>query len=609
MRVVLVNWARIWDGASVGGGVNGYCQSLALALRERGHDVVSVMGGTTHVTEPAGCFVRRHDDWLGVRVFEFINSSVLAPSIQQFSEPMGEVSAPELEREFDRLLEMLRPDVVHFNNIEGFSIGCVDRARERGCRVVFSLHNYHTICPQVYLMQRHREVCFDYDNGHNCETCIDVPTREQQRQERIESYLKEVGWKPPAAPTTAAHRRREAYLRWRDAIGWVPQAITGAMLHARELLGPRPDSQPEPCPVPLPGHSVSSAQDVIAPALVPATLSVVGTVVGSRATAGSLSSDASADTRGTTRQVLGEVGGRPTPDRIGPEYRPLLNLVTVEPPSDKPLNEYGKRRLAMVEMLNRCDRALAVSDFVRRKFEAMGVDARVVRTQPIGSRITRVVELSRELVFDPPVFDRERPRPVRIVFMGYNHYYKGLQVLADALGLLTPDELSRIELSIHALDGQAIEHVFRRMEPRLAKLVFVPGYTFHDIPWMLGGKDLGIVCSVWWDNGPQTVFEFMGCGVPVLGAAVGGIPDFIRDGHDGLLFRGNDRDHLAARLREIVYEPWLLERLRSNVRPPKGMTDHAAEIEAVYQGVDPGNAEPATPPEDALRVGLGSGGM
>src|SRR5688572_22529069 len=52
MRVVLVNWAKIWDGASNGGGVNGYCLALALALRDRGHEVISLFGGVTYVPAP-----------------------------------------------------------------------------------------------------------------------------------------------------------------------------------------------------------------------------------------------------------------------------------------------------------------------------------------------------------------------------------------------------------------------------------------------------------------------------------------------------------------------------------------------------------------------------
>jgi glycosyltransferase involved in cell wall biosynthesis len=102
---------------------------------------------------------------------------------------------------------------------------------------------------------------------------------------------------------------------------------------------------------------------------------------------------------------------------------------------------------------------------------------------------------------------------------------------------------------------------------------------------MLGGKDLGVVPSIWWDNGPQTVFELLACGVPVLGADLGGIPDAVRHEENGLLFRGNDRYDLARQIVRAVREPGLVERLRSGVRPPKSMDEHGEEIEVLLKDV------------------------
>lgn len=559
MRIVLVNWAKIWDGASHGGGVNGYCQALALALKARGHDVVSLFGGTTHLPPPAPCEIRRHDDWLGIRVFEVVNSPVLAPSIQQFQDPMGEVSAPELEEQVGRFFAALRPDVVHWHNIEGFSIGCVARARAAGARNFFSLHNYHTICPQVYLMRGHRIPCTDFDNGHRCATCIQAKPVTVERQERIDGYLKSIGRPPDVPPTVAqtAAELRDA-LRGLAAVYRAGGRLVKATLRARGIIGPRPAP-----PIPLPGHPLDGDGSIASP-LPPS----------------------GADTRGQTQAILADLNRQPPPDfTSGPGYEPLLNVVPSEPPSDKPLNDYGRRRAAMVDMLNSCDRVLAVSDFVRRMFESRGVRPDVIRTLHIGTRINRLVAHHHRLVFDPPPFTDEpwdRQRPIRVVFMGYNHYYKGLGMFAEALDFLEPRHLGRIDLSVYALDGQSIEWMFRRLEPRLARLTFSCGYRYEDIPWMLGGKDLGVVPSVWWDNAPQTVFEFMACRLPVLGAEVGGIPDFVKEGRTGLLFRANDRRHLAQRLAEVIENPRLLNTLRAGVRPPKDIDDHAAEIEHLY---------------------------
>lgn len=576
MRIILVNWARIWDGAAFGGGVNQYCQALALELARNGHEVISLFGGTTYCRRPRTCFIRRNDDWMrevsppgtapeaaGIKVFEVVNSPVLAPSIVQFQNPLGEVSSPELEAEVGRLFETLRPDAVHWNNIEGFSIGCVERARAAGARNIFSLHNYHTVCPQVYLLQGHRVLCTDFDNGHNCTNCIPTKDPAASRREMERKFARGRG----------GMEVDSALADLRSALGWTIKSVSASLNLARAWISTRGR---------LPGHALNSPADYSRPLAPP---------------------DGAKDQRGKTPHLMAELNPPQPPAPDSPERRVVLNVIQPEPLSEKPPNDYARRRDAMVRMLSSCDRVLAVSNFVRHKFVSMGVDPATIRTLPIGSRINRVIALKPDLIFDPPPFepapDRDgrggtpwhKQRPIRLHFMGYNNHYKGLPILADVLETLDAAHLRQIKLSIFALDGKNIEWMFRRLEPRLAGgvgagLQFESGYNFHDIPWMLGGKDICLVPSVWWDNAPQTVFESFACGVPVLGAAVGGIPDFVIDGHNGLLFRANDRDDLRRRLVEIIENPWLLEHLRRNVRPCKSIEEHAREMELVYRGDD-----------------------
>lgn len=579
MRIVMVNWARIWDGAAFGGGVNQYCQALALELIGRGHEVIWLFGGTTFCHEPSGCFLRRHDDWMaafaadggtGIKVFEVVNSPVMAPSIVQFQRPMDEVSSPELEAVVGKFFAEIKPDVVHWNNIEGFSIGCVARAKAAGARNVFSLHNYHTVCPQVYLLRGHRVLCTDYDNGHNCAGCIPTKDPDTVRKEMADKLEK----------SRRGTEYDDAMAEFRKAIGWPWRAAKFGVEAWRAKRKPL---------APLPGHAVESAADFTR------RLDPRGAEGGGE------------DTRGKSPHLMAELNAKRSADAPpggagvsgGLTDRTfVLNVIQPEPPTDKPLNDYGRRRHAMVQMLSECDRVLAVSNFVRHKFESMGVSPEVIRTLPIGSRINRVIALKPDLLFDPPPFEPaattpwHRQRPIRLHFMGYNNHYKGLPILAEVLETLSPEHLRQLRLSIFALDGQYIEWMFRRLEPRLAGgvggggLQFSTGYNFHDIPWMMGGRDICLVPSVWWDNAPQTVFESLACGVPVLGAAVGGIPDFVVDGHNGLLFRANDRDDLRRRLVEIIENPWLLETLRRNVRACKSIEEHAREMELVYRGED-----------------------
>lgn len=532
MRIVLVNWARIADGASLGGGVNGYVQSLASQLADRGHEVAYVSAGTTYVPatwsrRPGRCEVRRLDDFgvpggASIRVFEVVNSPILAPGWFQFRDPAPELRAPELEREVSRFLSLLRPDIVHFHNIEGFSVGCVAAAKASGARVLYSLHNYHTICPQVYLMQGGDRPCTSYDNGHACTACaqsVDAPRPHEERDRRHAHFVRH--HKPCLA---GGLRLRLPILR---------QAA------AEVVSFVRPQGKPE-----MPGRGTHSPQDLA-----------------------------------TRPPAHATYPAAPHTSHL----EPIHNIIAPEPTSHTPPNEYAHRRHAMVAMLNTCDRVLAVSTFVQHKFESMGVESARLRLQHIGSRMSDLAAGHGSLLAEPPPLDSDRA--VRIAFLGYHNYFKGLHVLADALDALSPAHLARLDLRIHAKDVESIEPRFLDLEPRLARLTVTRGYRFDEIPRLLGGVHAGVVPSVWWDNGPQTVMEFLACRVPVIAANIGGIPDFITHERNGLLFTANDRAKLRGTLERVLAEPSLLARLRAHVVPPLSMSDHALEMERTYSEV------------------------
>lgn len=511
MRIVLVNWARVWDGASHGGGINGYTQGLALELVARGHEVYSLCGGTAYEavggTGDAGgagaigpCRIVRHPDWLGIRVAEVVNSPVSAPSLAQFRDPEGEVASAVLEARVGEFVREVRPDAVHVQSLEGFTAGCLGAIRRASplARVVFSLHNYHPICPQVYLLQGHRRACLDFRGGEACAGCVEAPDPARHRRE--------------VAGIVAA---ADGFESVRAVTGWHEAMPTGA-----ERRGCIAEINQQRLP------PVWSGVDL-------------------------------------------------------PARRPVLNVIPAE--RQEPTNAYGRRRAAMIAALNSCDRVLAVSEFVRAMYESKGVRAGVMRTLHIGCRLSDVVASRPESSAPPPpLVEGGVARAVRAVFMGYHNWYKGLPMLLESLELLTPEVLSRLHLSVIALGGEHAEAEVRRLEPRLAGLRVVHGYRYHDLPWVLSGTDVGLVPSVWWDNGPQTVLEYQACGIPVIGAALGGIADFVRHGQDGLLFRGNDRYDLARTLAGVLRRPEYLELLRAGVRRPKGMSAHAAEMEREY---------------------------
>ena len=75
------------------------------------------------------------------------------------------------------------------------------------------------------------------------------------------------------------------------------------------------------------------------------------------------------------------------------------------------------------------------------------------------------------------------------------------------------------------------------------------------------------VLSSAWENFPHTLVEALAVGTPVVATAVGGVPEIVRDGENGLLVPVGDSAALAAALRRFLGDADLQARLRERAAP------------------------------------------
>lgn len=120
--------------------------------------------------------------------------------------------------------------------------------------------------------------------------------------------------------------------------------------------------------------------------------------------------------------------------------------------------------------------------------------------------------------------------------------------------------------------GKGVEVLLRAAEKSGAR-VLVAGdgpkaETFkHDAPGsveFLGHLDAGeverlaagaravVVPSVWFENAPMSVLEAMAVGTAVVASRIGGIPELVEDGIEGLLVEPGDVDALAAAMGQLA---------------------------------------------------------
>ncbi len=170
---------------------------------------------------------------------------------------------------------------------------------------------------------------------------------------------------------------------------------------------------------------------------------------------------------------------------------------------------------------------------------------------------------------------------LRVAFLGRCDPVKGIEVLVAAVKRLSAD--APISVSFFGpywsdAFGQSLLKIIAgdgRFEPP----VLVPPTELHRV-W--SRTDVLAVPSLWPETGPLVALEAFAAGIPVVGSDLGGIPELVRDGVDGLLFPVGDAAALSTQLARLLAEPGLLARLRANVRPPRTLADLADDLLPEY---------------------------
>ncbi len=157
------------------------------------------------------------------------------------------------------------------------------------------------------------------------------------------------------------------------------------------------------------------------------------------------------------------------------------------------------------------------------------------------------------------------PAPARMpdVLPGEAFMYAGRLSREKGLGtLLRAAEAARVTLLV-AGTGPLEQSLIAQAPSGVRFLGRLPG---HEVDRLLAGSRAAVVPSEWAENAPMAVLEPMALGRPVIATRMGGIPEQIRDGVDGVLVDAGDKRQLAAALRVLADDAALADRLGRSAR-------------------------------------------
>jgi len=167
----------------------------------------------------------------------------------------------------------------------------------------------------------------------------------------------------------------------------------------------------------------------------------------------------------------------------------------------------------------------------------------------------------KKITYIPIFIDSNKYSPEYIsqpylVYVGRLSCEKGLPLLLDAMSRLKYHKLFIIG------DGPERSKLERINEQKnLVNVKFLGSMYGEQLNRIIRNSRLVVVPSTWYENSPHVILEAFALGKPVLGARIGGIPEYIEENVTGLLYEYSNVDELSEKINMLMEQQSLCEEM------------------------------------------------
>jgi len=181
--------------------------------------------------------------------------------------------------------------------------------------------------------------------------------------------------------------------------------------------------------------------------------------------------------------------------------------------------------------------------------------------------------------------------PLRFISIGTLGFRKGTDLLFQALDRLRTE----FDFELEVISGRSPQYL-ESLRPSVSEALWQQVKFRHDLAPEKVAQELEkpvlLLLPTRADVSPNAVKECVAAGVPVVASAIGGIPDYVTSGENGLLFSPGDLEGFIRVIREAVahprlgrgeVEPTSLARSRDYLAPAR----MALNFRAAYQAALP----------------------
>ena len=162
-------------------GVELYTFYLSKALRERNHSVSIFCREEDPQKEE---FSSSSEEIDGLKVTRVVNN------LTRITDPMVYYDNHFFDQTFLNILRQERPDLVHFQHFIALSANLMKIAKEEGIPVVFTVHDFFTLCHRIHLLKKDNHLCPGPLYGLECVSCLNDYYTSKPKDSRTNFFLK-----------------------------------------------------------------------------------------------------------------------------------------------------------------------------------------------------------------------------------------------------------------------------------------------------------------------------------------------------------------------------------------------------------------------------------
>lgn len=153
--------------------------------------------------------------------------------------------------------------------------------------------------------------------------------------------------------------------------------------------------------------------------------------------------------------------------------------------------------------------------------------------------------------------------PVQLLFIGRLHPVKGLEYLLEAVNILKKQEIKLLVVGDTNRYPWYTNQIFektKRLEIGDKVEFFGEIKCINKLIEIFQEVAIFVLPSLW-DTSPIAVIEAMCVGLPIVATNVGGIPEWVEDGINGILVPPENSQSLADAILNLIRDPYLREKM------------------------------------------------